>query len=139
MKRARSRKKSSIYPVNSGATLGEKLKYYRDRKLYRFEASTFGQWCEQEIGLKRNYAYKLIAAFDVYDHIQREMCTTVMCITTSTTYIEQNLYAVYDLHNVVHLIFLFCKYSNVHPFSRIVSKGVHSPVASNTRMPSLVP
>ncbi len=59
------------------ATLGQKLKYYRDRKLYRFEAKTFGQWCEQEIGLKRNYAYKLIAAFEVYDHIQGKMCTTV--------------------------------------------------------------
>lgn len=55
------------------ATLGQKLKYYRERKLYRFEAKTFGQWCEQEIGLKRNYAYKLIAAFEVYDHIQRKM------------------------------------------------------------------
>ena len=51
------------------ATLGEKLKYYRDRKLYRFEADTFGQWCEQELGMKRHYAYRLISAFEVYQNV----------------------------------------------------------------------
>ncbi len=51
------------------ATLGEKLKYYRDRKLYRFEASTFGQWCEQELGMKRFYAYRLISAYEVYQNV----------------------------------------------------------------------
>lgn len=51
-------------------TLGEKLKIYRDNKLYRFEADTFGAWCEQEAGIKRNHAYRLIRAFEVYDSIQ---------------------------------------------------------------------
>ncbi len=51
------------------ATLGQKLKYYRERKLYRFEAKTFGQWCEQELGMKRYYAYRLISASEVYENV----------------------------------------------------------------------
>ncbi len=51
-------------------TLGEKLKIYQEKRLYRFEAKTFGEWCEQEVGIKRNYAYRLIRAFEVYKCIQ---------------------------------------------------------------------
>ena len=40
--------------------LGEKLKIYQEKRLYRFEADNFGAWCEQELGIKRNYAYKMI-------------------------------------------------------------------------------
>ena len=49
--------------------LGEKLYYYQQKKLYRFEAETFGAWCEQELGIKRNYAYKMIKAYEVYTHL----------------------------------------------------------------------
>ncbi len=55
--------------------LGEKLYYYQEKKLYRFEAETFGAWCEQELGIKRNYAYKMIRAYEVYTKIQNQMCT----------------------------------------------------------------
>ncbi len=51
------------------ATIGEKLKYVRDRKLYRFEAKTFGQWCEKELGMKRFYAHRLIRASEVYENV----------------------------------------------------------------------
>ena len=51
------------------ATLGEKLKYVRDRKLYRFEAKTFGQWCEEQLGMKRFYAHRLIRASEVYENV----------------------------------------------------------------------
>ena len=40
--------------------LGEKLKICQEKRLYRFEAETFAAWCEQELGIKRNYAYKMI-------------------------------------------------------------------------------
>ena len=50
--------------------LGEKLKYYQEKKLYRFEAETFGAWCENEIGMKRAHAYRLIRAYEVYTQIQ---------------------------------------------------------------------
>ena len=50
--------------------MGEKLKYVRDRKLHRFESNTFGEWCEQELGLKRRYAYNLINAFEVFQNVR---------------------------------------------------------------------
>ena len=53
----------------------KKLYHYQQKKLYRFEAETFGAWCEQELGIKRNYAYKMIRAYEVYNHIQNQMCT----------------------------------------------------------------
>ena len=34
--------------------LREELKYYQEKKLYRFEAENFGTWCELEIGIKIN-------------------------------------------------------------------------------------
>ena len=34
--------------------LGEELKYYQEKKLYRFEAENFGTWRELEIGIKSN-------------------------------------------------------------------------------------
>ena len=49
--------------------LGEKLKYYQEKKLYRFEAENFGVWCEQEVGIKKAYAYRLIAAYEIYQHV----------------------------------------------------------------------
>ena len=56
-------------------TLGEKLKIYQEKRLYRFEAKTFGEWCEQEIGIKRDYAYKTIRAYEIYTCIQKERYT----------------------------------------------------------------
>ena len=55
--------------------LGEKLKICQEKRLYRFETDSFGTWCENEIGIKRNYAYKLIRAYEVYNHIENQMCT----------------------------------------------------------------
>ncbi len=53
--------------------LGEKLYYYQQKKLYRFEAETFGAWCEQEVGIQRAYAYRLIKAYEVYTQIQNHI------------------------------------------------------------------
>lgn len=55
--------------------LGEKLKYYQEKKLYRFESDNFGQWCDKEIGIKRDYAYKMIRAFTVYQSIKETVYT----------------------------------------------------------------
>ena len=53
--------------------LGEKLKICQEKRLYRFEAETFGAWCEQEVGIQRAYAYRLIKAYEVYTQIQNHM------------------------------------------------------------------
>ena len=50
--------------------LGEKLKICQEKKLYRFESETFGAWCENEIGMKRAHAYRLIRAYEVYTQLQ---------------------------------------------------------------------
>lgn len=55
--------------------LGEKLKIYQEKRLYRFETETFGAWCEQELRIKRDYAYKVIRAYSVYVCIQKEVYT----------------------------------------------------------------
>ena len=52
--------------------LGEKLKYYQENKFYRFEADNFGTWCEQELGIQRAHAYRLIRAYEVYHCIQSQ-------------------------------------------------------------------
>ncbi len=49
--------------------LGEKLKICQEKRLYRFEAETFGAWCEQELGIKKAYAYQLIAAYKIYQNV----------------------------------------------------------------------
>ena len=53
--------------------LGEKLKICQEKRLYRFEAETFGAWCEQEVGIQRAYAYRLIRAYEIYTQIQNHM------------------------------------------------------------------
>ncbi len=52
--------------------LGEKLKYYQEKRLYRFEFDNFGTWCEQELGIQRAHAYRLIRAYEVYNCIQSQ-------------------------------------------------------------------
>lgn len=53
----------------------------RDRKLYRFESKTFASWCEQELGLKKRYAYNLIKAFEVFQNVRN--CTQNLPLPTN--------------------------------------------------------